>query len=264
MKAVAIKTRKVTRKACTLFELLDESLSSFPEGGILAITSKVVSLCEGRTAPLEGTDKETLIHHEADYYMPIDFGVHGFHFTITRNTLIPMAGIDESNAGGCYVLWPSNPQKTANEVRVYLVDRFKVQNVGVLIVDSTCMPPMRYGTVGILMAHSGFMAMEDNIDAVDLFDRPFKFSKSGIGSGLAAAANVVMGEAQRQTPLVVIDDVPFVLFQDRDPSPEELQRAYGNPQDDLYGPFMRSVKWQEGGHGATNASAGPQTTDSVQ
>jgi F420-0:gamma-glutamyl ligase len=254
MIVTAVKTRKVLPKACTLFELLDESLTEIKEKSVVSITSKVVSLCEGRVLPMEGVDKEALIRSEADKYMPTDFGKYGFHFTVTRNTLISMAGIDESNGNGNFVLWPSNPQKTANEVRAYLLDRFKLQDVGVIITDSTCMPPMRSGTVGVMLAHSGFAAVRSEVGRPDIFGRSFKFSKAGVGSGLAATANVVMGEGQEQTPIVLIEDVPFVEFERRDPTPEEISSVYISLDEDLYGPFIKSVPWRDGGGGAGKAA----------
>ena len=253
MIVTAIKTRKVTPKSCTLFELLDESLTELSEGSVVAITSKVISLCEGRTLPMEGVDKEELIRSEADKYMPVDFGQYGFHFTITRNTLISMGGVDESNGDGNFVLWPSNPQKTANEVRAYLCKRFGLQNVGVIVTDSTCMPPMRRGTVGVLLAHSGFNPIRSEVGKPDIFGRSFKFSVAGVGSGLAATANMIMGEGQEQTPIVVLSDLSFVEFQQRDPSEQELKDMYIGVDEDLYGPFIKSVPWKDGGGGATKA-----------
>lgn len=252
----AIKTRKVLPGSGTLLGLLDESVTELHEKSVVAITSKVVSICEGRTLPTEGTDKEQLIRDQADKYMPIDFGQYGFHFTITRNTLISMAGVDESNGNGEFVLWPSNPQKTANEVRKYLCDRFSLKEVGVIITDSTCMPPMRRGTVGVLLAHSGFNAVRSEVGKPDIFGRSFKFSNAGVGSGLAATANLVMGEGKEQTPLVIIEDVEFVEFQQRDPSPEEIKDVYISLDDDLYGPFIKSVPWEDGGGEATKALTG--------
>jgi F420-0:gamma-glutamyl ligase len=250
----SIRTRLVKPSALTLFELLDESITEFHERSVLAITSKVVSLCEGRIVPTEGTDKEKLIQDEADLYMPVEFGKYGFHFTITRNTLISMAGIDQSNGDDQFVLWPANPQKTVNDVREYLCNRFGLKEVGVIVTDSTCMPPMRVGTVGVLLAHSGFVAIDDHVGKPDLFGRPFKFSRSGVGSGLAATANLVMGEADERTPLVIISEIPHVEFQVRNPTQEEIDGIYMNPEEDLYAPFINQVKWIPGGGKATAAA----------
>jgi F420-0:gamma-glutamyl ligase len=72
-----------------------------------------------------------------------------------------------------------------------------------------------------------------------------------MADALAAAAVLVMGEAAEQTPLALIDDVPFVEFQDREPSLEELRKARIEIDDDLYEPLLTSVHWHKGGGGAS-------------
>ncbi|MEK7562037.1 MAG: coenzyme F420-0:L-glutamate ligase [Patescibacteria group bacterium] len=247
MRVKAIKTQKVLPNSQAIFEFLDDSLKELKEGSIVVITSKVISLCEGRVVPVGDISREDLVPQESEWYLPWQDTRYGFSFAIKNNTLIPMAGIDESNANGHYVLWPSNAQKTANEIRKYLVNRFSKQKVGVLITDSTCMP-MRWGTVGIAIGYSGFKPTNDYIGKPDLFGRKFEVSKSGVASGLAAAAVAVMGEGAEQTPIAVIEDVPFVKFQSRNPSPDELALfAISSKDDDLFAPFLNAVKWQKGG-----------------
>jgi len=43
-----------------------------------------------------------------------------------------------------------------------------------------------------------------------------------VADALAAAAVLLMGEGKEQTPLAVLTDLPFVTFQDHNPSPAEL------------------------------------------
>jgi F420-0:gamma-glutamyl ligase len=61
-----------------------------------------------------------------------------------------------------------------------------------------------------------------------------------------ADALVVVGERSEQTPLVVIGDLPFVTFQERDPSPEELRGQWIDVEDDLYAPLLQGVEWHKG------------------
>ena len=226
-----IKTDRVEAGKISLKKLLDESLLSFNEGSILGITSKVVSLCENRVVPIGSIDKEELVKQEADLFLPKSFSPYNYAFTIVKKTLIANSGIDESNVGGGYVLWPKDPQKTANEIRQYLVKRFALRQVGVLITDSSAYP-MRYGTVVIPIAHSGFLAKKDYRGQPDLFGRPFKVSVS----------------STEQTPIAIITDVPFVQFQDRNPTKKELDSFYiPILKDDLFAPFLNSVKWRKGG-----------------
>lgn len=248
MRVAPIKTRKVTIGSLTTQELLDESLSELSEGCVVAISSKVVAICEGRTVPIDSIDKNDLIKQEADYFLPVQMDQYGYHFTITNKTLIASAGIDESNADGNYVLWPADSQKSANSIRAYLAKRFGLKNVGVIITDSTC-TPMRIGTLGIAIGHSGFAALNDYRGKPDLFGRPLEVTNSSIAGGLAAAAGLLMGEGSEQTPIVILDDLPFVTFQQQDPTPEELEEYYiKNKDEDLFAPFLNAAEWQKGGN----------------
>ncbi len=240
-----IKTRRVEPGLISLTELLDEAVEGMSEGSILVITSKVVSICEGRVASRDAADKDELIRQESTYYLPSETSKYGHRFTITNDTLIPGAGIDESNGGGDFILWPEDSQRSANEVRLYLVERFGLHEVGVLITDSTC-SALRLGTTGIALAHCGFSALNDYVGKPDLFGRPFAVSQSSITGGLAAGAVVAMGEGAEQTPLALISDVSFVQFQQRDPSEEELSNMHIPLKDDLFAPFLENAPWLHG------------------
>lgn len=240
-----IKTAKILPGSTDIFSLLDASLSSIDEGSVLAITSKVISLCENRVVPLGTKDKEELMVDESAYYLPAEHSKYGHRFTITNNTLIPSAGIDESNGSGHYVLWPKDPQKSANAIRQYLSERFSLKHIGVVITDSTCQS-LRLGTAGIAIAHSGFNALNDYVGKPDLFGRLLGVTQSNIAGGLAAAAVLAMGEGAEQTPLCVIEKLPFVKFQERDPTPEELSSLRIPLEDDLFAPFLKSAPWQKG------------------
>lgn len=240
-----IKTAKILPGGPNIFELLDKSIKLLDEGSVVAITSKVVSICEGRVVPIDSIDKEELIKSEADYYLPPTLSKHGISFSITKNTLIPMAGIDESNGNGNYILWPKDPQRSANEIRQYLTKRFGLSKVGVIITDSAVMP-LRYGTIGIVAAHSGFLAANDYRGTADLFGRTLKVSISSIAGGLAAAAVTLMGEGTERTPIVIMEDLPLVQFQSRNPTKKELADFYiPIVKDDLFAPFLNNVPWQK-------------------
>ncbi len=245
MKITAIKTEKIVYPASTLFTILDKYISSLAEGSIIALSSKIVAICEGRVARIDDADKATLIKQEAEYLLPSQKNKYNVTITIKNNILIPTAGIDESNGNGYYILWPSNPQRTANEVREYLCNRFSLQEVGVLITDSKT-TPLRWGTTGIAISHSGFAALNNYIGKQDIFGHILKVTKSNIMDALAIAAVLVMGEGNEQTPIAIIDDVPFVQFQQRNPSDEELYEMHIALEDDLYAPLLQSVAWEKG------------------
>ncbi len=109
-----IKTGDITSNSGNLYSLLEAVVTEFPDDGILAITSKVVSLREGSVIDISEVGKETLIEREAEFYLPKTQSKYGVRFTITNSTLIPTSGIDESNSNGMYLLWPKDSQQTAN------------------------------------------------------------------------------------------------------------------------------------------------------
>jgi dihydrofolate synthase / folylpolyglutamate synthase len=245
MTITAIRTPRISAGQTTLIQLLGSVLESLPETSVLAITSKIVALCENRTIPVTASNKADLIRRYSDKYLPASTSDYGIQFTITNDTLIPTAGIDESNGDGNYILWPEDPQAAANEVREWISTRFDVKDFGVIITDSTC-HPLRRGTIGISLAHSGFAALRNYVGTPDLFGREMKASHADISGGLAAAAVLAMGEGAEQTPLCLVTDLDSVDFQRRNPTKEELANIRITPEEDLFGPFLNNIKWEQG------------------
>lgn len=245
MKVTALKTHKITDKDKSIFAILDKYLPELSEGSILAVTSKVVSICEGRVVPVDGSNKDDLIKREADLYLPREENKYNLFLTIKNSLLAVSAGIDESNADGHYVFWPADPQKSANSIREYLKKRFGLKKVGVIITDGKT-TPLRWGVTGAAIAHSGFAALYDLIGTPDIFGRKLKMTKVAIMDALAVSAVLVMGEGAEQTPLSVITDVPFVEFQDRNPTKKQLDELKIAIEDDVYAPLLKNAPWQKG------------------
>jgi F420-0:gamma-glutamyl ligase len=245
MKVQAVKTKLVTAKSCTLFELLDESITELPEKSVVAIAAKIVATCEGRVVPIGSIKKDDLVAQEAELYMPSHLNRYNVTLAIARSRLVVGAGVDESNGNGNYVLWPSDPQAAVNEVRAYLRKRFGLKEVGVIITDSTTRP-LQWGTTGVAIAYSGFEPLHSYVGTKDLFGRLFDFHKNNIQNGLAAAAVLVGGEGTEQTPFVVLSDLDFVEFVDHDPTKEELAAQNIEPEDDVYGDMLSKMPWRKG------------------
>lgn len=248
MKITAIKTRKVIpAKDKDLFTILDAYLPRIKERSILAVTSKIIAICQGRIVPA-GTinEKEKRAMREAEYYLPRSSNKYHFLLTIKNNVLIPTAGIDESNGKGFFIFWPKDPQKVANTIRRYLVKRFHIKKVGVIITDSKT-TPLRWGVTGTAISHSGFAALNNYIGKPDIFGRKLKVTRVNVMDALAAAAVLMMGEGKEQTPLAIIEDVPFVQFQMRDPTKQELKALHISMEDDLYASLLKGVQWRKGG-----------------
>jgi putative folate metabolism gamma-glutamate ligase len=247
MKITAIKTRKVLPTDRGLKKFLDESTPRLRERSVVAITSKVAAILEGAVAPIKGTNTEKLIAGEADKWLPPS-GKFNIALTIKNGILIPTAGIDESNSDGFYALWPSDPQKTANDARRHLMNRFGLRELGVIITDSSSRI-LRRGTFGIAIAHSGFRGLKDYVGKKDIFGRKLKMTMANHMESLATAAVLLMGEGGEQKPIAIIEDLPFVKFQKSNPSGAELTTMKIGLKEDIFAPLMKGVRWKKGGKG---------------
>lgn len=248
MKITPIKTKKITTKDKDLFKILDQFLLEIKDGSILAITSKIISICEGRVVKIDKNKKsqrDKLVESEADLYLPTVSNKYGFHITIKNNIFIASAGIDESNGNNYFILWPQRPQETADKIRGYISKKFNLKNFGVVITDSKT-TPLRWGVTGIALAHSGFSALKNYIGKPDIFGRPLHVTKANIMDGLAEASVLVMGEGAEQTPMALVEDLPFVDFQGGDPTTQELNELKIDLEDDIYSTLLKSPDWKKG------------------
>src|SRR5882724_1853713 len=113
MHAEALKTPRV-EPGDSLEEILDRCVPALRERSVVAVTSKIVSLCQNRVvAKSASVRKEDLIRREADAVADAPDHPYGLYITIKDNILTPSAGIDESNADGVYVLYPDDVQGAA-------------------------------------------------------------------------------------------------------------------------------------------------------
>ncbi len=243
MQIRAIKTDKVLPHD-SLEILLDKALPSLEEETIIAITSKIVSLCEGRIVNIADVpDKKQLVHQEADAYLDTDIpSKYGISLTIKNDLLIPTAGIDESNGQDIYILYPENIPQSAARIWDYLRRRHRLKKLGVLITDSTT-TPLRYGVTGIGIGWCGFAPLHSYIGQPDCFGRPLRVTKINILDALAASAVFVMGEGAEQTPIAVIQGAPYIDFADHPPTKEDLASVTIDLENDLYAPILTAAKW---------------------
>lgn len=247
MKVKAIKT-DIVREDDSLDEVIRKAIPSFPEKGVLVVTSKIISYCQGRLVEKDKCEgkkqKHQLVKQEADVYLPSNYSNYDLMIAIKNNTLTVNAGVDESNADGKYVLWPRNLQKETNHIWSFLRKEYGVKEAGVIITDSRTWP-LRWGVVGTCLAHCGFKQLVDFRGATDLFGREINMVQVNVAEALAAAATLEMGEVAEQTPLGIIVDINQIEFQSRAPSSEELKSLKIEVENDVYGPFLTSVEWEQ-------------------
>lgn len=227
MQLFAVKSR-IIRPGDPLSERLFESLSRarlrIKNGDILAVASKVVSVAEKNILPLgkiEPTglarklgrrfglppDFVQVIIDEADY---VYGGVPGVLLTTKNGDATANSGVDRKNAPPQTVIpWPLNPNQSAEKIRRAICQKLR-KKVGIVIVDSR-VTPLRLGTVGLAIACSGFQPVRDERGVNDLYGRKVSITFHALADGIAAAAQLLMGETRETIPFVLIRDAPVQL-----------------------------------------------------
>lgn len=250
MRVQPIKTRRFLPPKDDLFDVLKAALPKvLPERSILVVTSKVISIAEGRCLPQRTYERVDLVPLESDYYFPPNkLAVGEYQAAIKHGAFIASAGIDKSNGGDYLTLLPKNPTASAKKIWQWAVSKYGVKDFGVLITDSHLMP-MRRGTVGLSIGFYGFEPLTDYRGHADLFGEPLKVTLRNIADGLAAAAVVTMGEGAESTPLALITDVPFILFTRGAMRARKSPSLLVPPKEDVFYPLIKRAKWKKGGGG---------------
>lgn len=117
------------------------------------------------------------------------------------------AGIDHSNVApgdGAerVLLLPLDPDASARAIREELVASYGVP-IAVIVSDSFGRP-FRRGTVGIALGAAGLPAVIDWRGHPDLFGRALEVTETGFADEIAAAASLVMGQADEAMPMVLV------------------------------------------------------------
>lgn len=241
MQVKAIKTHRIEEKD-SLEGILDQYITHIDNSHIIAITSKIISICQGCVINKDKISKYNLIQQEADSILETKSNPHNFYLTIKNGILIPTAGIDESNAKDKYILYPRNIQKTATFIWNYIRQKHSIQNLGIVITDSHT-TIMRRGVTGIALGWCGFEPLYSYINKPDIYDIPLRVTQVNILDSLATSAVFVMGEGNEQTPLAIIKEAPKISFLNRPPNEEEEKAITLSLEEDLYAPLLMSAKW---------------------
>lgn len=192
---------------------------SLNEGDIIVIAEKVVATSQGRVIKLSEVENisERAKKLAKEYDMDERFvelilreatmilgGMKHVILAKVNDFLIANAGIDQSNAGiGSVVLLPKNLKQVVWDYWSEIRKEFGLKNFGVIIADSR-VQPLRKGTIGIAIATAGFEPVEDLRGQPDLFKRPMEITMRAVADDLVSAAQFLLGEADNQTPVVVI------------------------------------------------------------
>jgi coenzyme F420-0:L-glutamate ligase/coenzyme F420-1:gamma-L-glutamate ligase len=130
--------------------------------------------------------------------------------------VVANAAIDLSNArpvdapetsGPWALLLPVDPDASAERIRALLAKETGA-GVGVVITDSFGRP-FRLGTVGVAIGVAGLPALWDKRGEPDLFERRLEHTETALADQVAAAADLVAGQAAEGRALVIVRGLSF-------------------------------------------------------
>lgn len=192
------------------------------DGDVLVVAQKIVSKAEGRhvdVARVRPSSRAEALAAEVDKDPRFVEVVLSESRRVVRRRpgllivehrlgfVMANAGIDHSNVapvdgGEPVLLLPNDPDASARSLREDLCRRFGVR-LAVIISDSFGRP-WRKGTVGVAIGAAGLPAFIDWRGHPDLFARPLQVTETGFADEIAAAAGLVMGQADEGVPMVLV------------------------------------------------------------
>lgn len=204
-----------------------------PENGdILVIAQKIVSKAEGRLVRLDtvtpsshaeeiaaqtGKDPRLVevILSDTEEISRIREGL-----LIVENSLglvSANAGVDRSNVApnqerAWTALLPADPDASARKIR-QRVQGETGKDVAVIIND-THGRPWRIGAVGLAIGVAGIQPIQDLRGQPDLFGHALETSQIGFADQIAAAATLVMGQADEGRPVALLRGLPYTAEED--------------------------------------------------
>ncbi len=168
---------------------------------VLVVTHKVVSKAEGRV--VEVIDEAAYRRLVEDEAISILRRRGDLVITKTRHGFVcANAGVDRSNTeAGTALLLPIDPDRSAHRLRT-LIERATGASIAVVVTD-TFGRPWRQGVVDVAIGVSGLPAILDLRGTVDGSGNVLDVTEVAIVDEIAAAADLVMGKAERIPAAIV-------------------------------------------------------------
>jgi coenzyme F420-0:L-glutamate ligase/coenzyme F420-1:gamma-L-glutamate ligase len=201
------------------------------DGDVLVVTSKLLSRAEGRFVDVQGVTPSPRAHELAQVTgkdARLVELVLGESHSVSRSRkgvlivrhrlgfVTANAGIDLSNAqppdappgsGPWALLLPRDPDASAEQIRQRLT-RPDGPAIGVVITDSHGRP-FRLGTVAVAIGVAGLPPLRDWRGQRDLFGRALETTLTAVADQVAAAAELVAGQADEGRAVVHVRGLGF-------------------------------------------------------
>jgi coenzyme F420-0:L-glutamate ligase/coenzyme F420-1:gamma-L-glutamate ligase len=193
------------------------------EGDVIVVTHSIVSIAEGSLYQLDEVEvsERAKALAEGSGHAPEVVEValteaseilreESVLITKTRHGVITdYSGVDESNAPlGKLIALPENPDDSAKKIHDSLSESNGF-NVPVIVTD-TQGRPWRKGAVNLAIGIAGMSPFTSNAGKEDIFGHKLRGSLVCLADQIAAAAELVMGQADEGIPIVVVRGINFM------------------------------------------------------
>ncbi len=233
MEFLPIKTRPILPPKDCIFDIFDTYISDLKNWDVLFITSKIVAIHQWRCIKNWEISKKELIKKESENIVLSDVVPwKDIYLTVKNKTLIPSAGIDESNGNWYLILWPNELEKITKEIHNYLCKKYNIKQLWVILTDSTTRP-LRKGVTWISIYSYGIKTLQDKRGTKDVFWSNLEFTQINVVDAITSMAVYIMGEWAECTPILIWREIPWVKFGNY--SYEDIPIDI---KDDLYKPLM--------------------------
>ena len=211
--------------AAALLDAIVAAGETLQAGDVVALAQKIVSKSEGRMVRLADVTPSPAAHDLSaktgkDPRLA-ELLLRETHEVVrqreglvvvedVRGMVLANAGIDASNVaadGESVLLLPEDPDASARALRTALEQRSGVAPA-VVIIDSIGRA-WRQGTVGTAIGVAGMPALLDLRGKPDMHGRLLETSELGLADEVAAAASLLMGQADERCPAVLLRGLAF-------------------------------------------------------
>jgi coenzyme F420-0:L-glutamate ligase / coenzyme F420-1:gamma-L-glutamate ligase len=121
---------------------------------------------------------------------------------VTANAGVDQSNVDPSKGTEPVLLLPNDPNASAQRLHEQLRREFG-KAIGVVISDSFGRA-WRIGTVGVALGAAGLPSLMNLRGRPDIHGRRLRVSETGFADEIAAAASLLMGQANEATPVVIV------------------------------------------------------------
>ncbi|MEM3566680.1 MAG: coenzyme F420-0:L-glutamate ligase [Candidatus Bathyarchaeia archaeon] len=229
-KAIALEGFPLIKPGDNIAKIITETAKQnglkIEDGDIIVIAQKIFSKAEGRivnlkeVVPSEDAREIARITGKSPKFVELVLREAKEVIKASREILLVEdvrglvcinAGIDKSNIEGesNFALLPEDPDASAEKCRKE-IRKLTGKDVAIIICD-TYSRPFRRGQVNFAIGLAGIKPLKDYRGKRDLYGYILKVKNVAVADEIAAAAELLMGQAEEATPVVIFKGLKDIV-----------------------------------------------------